>query len=396
MSDRINNSMDIDEPILPELSMVFDFGDVATDSQHSEEDFLERISELSKQGYSFLNEDDTKNAMIEFKRILELDACNNYALVGLGDAMRKEKKYDEAITYYEECLKHHPKNNYALFGLADCYKIQRKYSQSIDAWNKYLKLDPYNVTVLTRIADAHRKNGDFDEAKAIYAKVLTLSENNTYALIGLGHLYYDFKKYREALGYWSKVLELSGEDIDIRVLTSIGNCYRKLKTFNKALPYFIAAVKKDNANFYALFGLADCYRGLNEHENSIHYWKAILDLDPHNKVILTRLGDAYRNIGDFDKAEDTYNRAMSIAYDSYAALGLAILQKERGNYFEAISNLSEIMVREKKSYRIYLELAKCYVQVGEKEKALQVLENFKQYGIRNSEINDFYNKIKNV
>lgn len=196
------------------------------------------------------------------------------------------------------------------------------------------------------------------------------------------------------MGYWQKVLELSDGDIDIRVLTSVGNCYRKLKAFDKALPYFKNGIEQDNTNFYALFGLADCYRGLNDHNNAITYWQSILHLDPQNKVILTRLGDSYRHIGDFANAKASYEKALSIAYDSYAALGLATLKKENGDYEEAIVSLNELLTREKKSYRIYLELARCYLKLGQKDKAINVLDKFRQYGIRNMEIIDLYNQIK--
>lgn len=382
------------DPALPELSMLFDFP--TTDKSQSEKTEMEllvdKISEISRQGYAFLKENDTKNAVIEFNKILELDETNNYALVGLGDAARKNKNPQSAIAYYDKCLEHYPNNNYALFGIADAYKSLGDYQQAIFYWIKYLDSDPHNITVITRIADAQRKSGNFDESKKLYTQVLTLSERNTYALIGLGHLYYDFKKYREALAYWQKAIE-GQSDVDIRIMTSIGNCYRKLKNFNSALPYFISAVGKDSNNFYALFGLADCYRGLNQHSTSIIYWKKMLELDSKNKVILTRLGDAYRNVSDFEQAKIYYEKALAIAYDSYALLGLAILKKQQGLYAQAISDLKGLLATDKKNYRIYLELAKCYVTTGEKEKAMATLDAFKQFGIRNNEIASLYNQL---
>lgn len=385
------------EPDLPDLDMFFDFPkkDEKDEVKTETDNLLDKVSEISKQGYAFLKEGDTKNAKLEFMRVLDLDPNNNYALVGLGDVARKTGNCDKAIYYYEECLKFHPNNNYALFGLAECYKSQRKYKKAIETWERSIELDKNNVAILTRIADAYRKISNFDKAKTIYQKVLNLEENNSYALIGLGHLHYDFKKYREALSFWQRVLELSNNNTDIRILTSVGNCYRKLKYFDKALPFFVAALDKEAKNFYALFGLADCYRGLGQHNKSLIYWKAILEIDPHNKVILTRLGDAYRNIGEFDNAELTYKKALDIAYDSYACLGLAILKKERGLYDEAIESFNGLLKKDKKNYRIYFELAKCYLMLDKTEKALSILEDFKQFGIRNAYIVDLYSQIKN-
>jgi len=108
------------------------------------------------------------------------------------------------------------------------------------------------------------------------------------------------------LYYWEKMLQIHQNDVDIRVLTSIGNCHRKLKTFEQGIPYFERALQMDPYNFYALFGLADCYRGMNQQHKSLEYWNKILEQDPRNKVILTRAGTAYRNMGEYDTAGEYY------------------------------------------------------------------------------------------
>ena len=93
-----------------------------SDEQRMSEPVPVSISELSKRGYQLLKEDHIAEAEENFRRILEVEPQNNYALVGMGDAARKRKSYHEAIRYYEECLGYHPGNKYALVGLADSYR----------------------------------------------------------------------------------------------------------------------------------------------------------------------------------------------------------------------------------------------------------------------------------
>lgn len=353
-----------------------------------------QISELSINGYQKLKANDIESAKGFFNRILELDHNNNYALVGLGDSERKQGNYISAIKYYSECLSNHPGNNYALFGLADCYKAQNQYRRAIEIWEEYLNHDNTNITVLTRIADAYRKTHDYKKSKELYLKVLDIENTNAYALIGLGHLNYDFKEYRDALFYWQKAYENNINNVDIRILTSIGNCHRKLKTFNDGLFYFQKALDMDPKNFYALFGMADSYRGLNKQEQSIIYWNKILDIDPENKVILTRLGDAYRNIGDYRNAETYYNRALNIDFDIYAAMGLALICKCEGKYEEATERFKGLIQNDPKNYRLYIDLAHCYLSQNKKNDAVMALESFQKLGIRSSAINELLDKIK--
>jgi tetratricopeptide (TPR) repeat protein len=351
------------------------------------------IPELSKNGYRLLRENKVAQAIECFSNILKIDENNNYALVGMGDAIRKRGSCREAAVYYQRCLDHYPGNNYALFGLADCYKAVNQYNKAIEIWEQYLLHDDKNITVLTRVADAYRKIHDFKNSKEIYARVLEMEENNPYAIIGLGHLHYDFKEYEDALFYWEKMLAANAENIDIRVLTSIGNCHRKLKTFAEGIPFFKKALEKEPTNFYAIFGLADCYRGLNQQEQSLEYWNRILEQDPRNKVILTRAGDAYRNLGEYERAQEYYENALNIEFDTYAIMGLALISKAQGKYEDAVISLRRLKQQDIKNYRIYLEIAECCLKLGEKRQAIETLEEFQRLGIRNTQINEMLEKL---
>lgn len=364
-----------------------------SEAKHSADE-KDSISELSKRGYQLLKESYTEEAEDCFKKILEQDEENNYALVGLGDAARKKRQYKTAVSYYQSCLDHHPGNNYALFGLADCYKALNQFRQAIKIWEQYLLHDSGNVTVLTRVADAYRKVKDFRRSKEIYEKALEIENDNAYALIGLGHLHYDFKEYEQALEYWEKMVQVHNDNVDIRVLTSIGNCHRKLKNFTEGLVDFQKALDIEPGNFYALFGMADCYRGMDEQKMSLVYWNKILDKDPLNKVILTRAGDAYRNMDDYDNAEEYYKKALNIEFDEYAIIGLALINKLRGNYQEAIDSLSGLLKSDVKNHRLYTEIAECHLKLGERDQAIQVLSDFQQLGIRNSFVSDMLTELK--
>ena len=366
-----------------------------SDTNEPEENPGIDISNLSKQGYQFLRENRLADAYECFRKILEVDSFNNYALVGLGDTARKNGASREALNYYLRCLEFHPGNNYALFGLADCYKTLNQFHKAIEIWEQYLLHDDKNITVLTRVADAYRKVRDFKNSKEVYLKVLEMEESNPYAIIGLGHLHYDFKEYQTALFYWQKMLEQNQDNVDIRVLTSIGNCHRKLKTFKKGIEYFEQALSRDSNNFYALFGLADCYRGMNQQNHSLEYWNRILDMDPRNKVILTRAGDAYRNLENHQNASDYYKRALNIEFDTYAVLGLALVAKSQNKYIEAIESLRRLIQQDPRNYRLYIELSDCWYRKGEKGQAIETLGEFQKQGFRNAKISELLEQYRN-
>lgn len=352
------------------------------------------ISEYSQKGYLYLKENRIAEGEECFRRILELEPENNYALVGLGDAARKRGDFVRAASHYQKCLDLHPDNNYALFGLADSLKSRNQYGKAIEIWERYLVQDEKNVTVLTRVADSYRKMRNFSRSRDLYQQVLALERDNPYALVGLGHLYYDFKEYEKALSYWERMMENRDGDVDIRILTSIGNCHRKLKTFQKGLAVFSRALELDPVNFYALFGMADCCRGLNRHRESLEYWNRILRLDPENKVILTRAGDACRALGDFAEAEAFYRRALNIEFDAFAILGLALINKQQGKYSEALRSLESLLKSDPRNPRIYGDIADCHLRLGRKDLALQVLAEFHRQGLRSAYASELYERLR--
>lgn len=383
-----NEILDTTDILVPDFVMT-------ANPENEMDEKMKQISELSKQGYQLLKENEFEGAKKAFEEILNLEENNNYALVGLGDTERKQNKFYDAIKFYTKCLSIYPENNYALFGLADCYKSLNQYSKAINIWQQYLVHDNRNITVITRVADAYRKTHDFKRSKELYLKVLTMEQDNAYALIGLGHLNYDFKEYKEALYYWTRVYEINQENVDIRVLTSIGNCYRKLKSWESGTRYFEMALEKEPDNFYALFGLADCYRGMNQQFKSIFYWNKILEIDPQNKVILTRTGDAYRTTGNYEEARNLYNKALDIDFDVYAAIGLALICKGEGKFDEAIERFNTLIKDDPRNARLYSYIADCYVAMNKKDKAIEILEEYFKIDSRNMIIRTSIDRLKN-
>ena len=97
--------------------------------------------------------------------------------------------------------------------------------------------------------------------------VLEIEKDNPYALIGLGHLHYDFKDYREALNYWTRSYHLNETNADIRILTAIGNCHRKLRTFKDGVYYcLVNAIGADGIK-YSYKRDVNVLRGYTERTN---------------------------------------------------------------------------------------------------------------------------------
>ena len=133
---------------------------------------------------------------------------------------------------------------------------------------------------------------------------------------------------------------------------------------------------------------------MNQQFRSVEFWNKILDKDPNNKVILTRAGDAYRSIGDYDLAQEYYQKALDIEFDVYAVLGLALISKIQGRFEEASVSLSRLQQSDPKNYRLYIELAECKIHLNDTQGAIDILQEFQKLGIRNQLISDMLDKLR--
>jgi tetratricopeptide (TPR) repeat protein len=98
-------------------------------------------------------------------------------------------------------------------------------------------------------------------------------------------------------------------------------------------------------------------------------------------------------MGDFEKAQDYYERALNIEFDTYAIMGLALISKAQGKYEDAVSSLRRLKQQDIKNYRIYVELADCCLKMGDKRQAVEVLEEFQKLGIRNAQVAEMLEKL---
>ena len=119
----------------------------------------------------------------------------------------------------------------------------------------------------------------------------------------------------------------------------------------------------------------------------------ILAQDPKNKMILTRAGDAYRNLNDYNNAKEFYERALNIEFDTYAVMGLSLISKAHGKYDESVISLKRLIQQDNKNYRLYIELADCYLKMKDKRKAAETLEEFQRFGIKNDKIAEMLENI---
>jgi predicted Zn-dependent protease len=69
-------------------------------------------------------------------------------------------------------------------------------------------------------------------------------------------------------------------------------------------------------------------------------------------------------------------------------IGLALINKARGEYEQAVASLSGLLEQNPRNHRLAIEIAECYLRAGQTAQAIDVLRRFLRAGGRNPSVSD--------
>jgi hypothetical protein len=100
---------------------------------------------------------------------------------GLGDALFKQGRYEEAIPCFQEAIRLEPEYPDALNNLGACLHKQRKYGEAIACFQKALVYNPSYVDAHANLGLSYRASGEIDKAIFHFRRALMLDPYNEIA-----------------------------------------------------------------------------------------------------------------------------------------------------------------------------------------------------------------------
>jgi tetratricopeptide (TPR) repeat protein len=120
--------------------------------------------------------DATERAKQELLKEIQLDPNNAGAIYILGELDRRDQKWDEAVSRYNQALKVDPNLGEAYLGLGYCLVNQKKYEDAISPLRTAERFMPENPEVHNSLGTALQRSGHKDEAQkefAIHEKLIS-------------------------------------------------------------------------------------------------------------------------------------------------------------------------------------------------------------------------------
>ena len=297
---------------------------------------------------------------LEVLRVVE-DREKNNPLINseFGYCLVELKQFDEAIKYYLKAKNQGREDAWIYSQLGWAYRNAEKYKEALEAYLKAQQLGDKVAWINAEIGMCYKELGKYEEALKYYLIIINLGEldneiyKKTWVLTEIAYIYKNIDKYEEAIEYFKKVESLGRKDSWL--YANMFNCLKALKNNEEALKYslMLENFEEFKNDIFVLSNIAHLYEERQEYNNQLKYFEKI------EKIV----------VGDYQFYLD----------HAYCLILL-------GRYTEAIAKVEKALELHEDIYPIS-QLAFCYRNLEEWEKALQYYLKAKSFGRDDAWIN---------
>jgi len=262
-----------------------------------------------------------------------------------------------------------PSNTMALYALGHCYERLQKEEQAIEFYQDCLKFKNYLLLPRYRLAALYFKKLQIDKTINEYKLLTNEYPDDLKLLLTLGYLYIQNAQFTEAVDNFNKAIlihpdNFQGESSDIDQLIQQGQV-------QEALEYVEDLLTDQNDRFDLMLKRADLLSMTGATSDALMQYEQVVRLCPDFLEATIKLGTNYLQTEKLQSAAQQFNRGLEIndrIVDAY--IGLAIAQLLHGHKDQALTTLSLAAAIQPNSSVLFVEFAKLQFQMSSDQNAI--------------------------
>ena len=244
-------------------------------------------------GWSRLNQGKTDEAIVAFRRCVELADAHPAANNGLGQAYLFKRDYEQAEKYL---LKAAPQAPAAWFGLFRLYLLQDKFEEAKQWGEKVASVKPDDPTTERLLAAA--KAGELSDELRRQIEPPKPNEAGDSAQQG----WQLFRKGSMTAAKEAFEKALAADEDNLSAVNGLAFCLLNLGRPKEAKPLFEKILQKSPDAGGPLNGLARCLKAAGEVDEAIATWKKLEDMRTDVTAATVGLAHTYYERGQFKEA----------------------------------------------------------------------------------------------
>ncbi|WP_109486220.1 tetratricopeptide repeat protein [Occallatibacter savannae] len=236
---------------------------------------------------------------------------------------------------------------------------------------------PQNLYMLV---EAYLKSGRLEEARKTVGELDNLSSNDFRTLNGTGVLLSRYRLYDDAIAHFQSALQANPNSDEVKF--NLANAYFEERKYAQAMEtaqQVSEAGKKDDA-YLTLMG--DIYAHLGDNANAAAIFNDAISRNPDNDQNYLSLALVNLRSNDAAAAQKVLAKGQTrIPHSGKISWGLGLVAAMAGNADEAASRFEHAIELLPEWAGAYSTLGVLYFQIGEIDKAKEVLNRFKESSV---------------
>lgn len=200
----------------------------------------------------------------------------------------KNKKYEEALKYYDKAIEIYPNAELAYSFKGDLYLAQGKYEQAVDSYEKALQIDPTNALAWSGKARVLHTYGKAEDSIVCYDKAIHFAQNGQITLKNVEDLWNGKGLVLDQIGKLPEALICYDNAIEINSRNPIfwlnkGYIHFRLKNYELAFDCFDKAIEIDPGQ-WGNKGIL--FHQLQRFKEAIDCYDKLLKINPNDEGIV--------------------------------------------------------------------------------------------------------------
>jgi len=293
------------------------------------------------------------------------------ALEGMGLALLADGRPRQAVDFLNKAVEAAPQRSATRFALARALAEAGRGVESEDAVKQGFELNPRKAA-LARAEEAQMQ-GRMQDAEKILRKTLAEAPDNPRALRMLGTIALEANRFKAARRMLEKAVDL--DPAFVMGWNDLANFHMKQDRYEKALEMVQRAIDLDPKMAHSYVMRGNILNKAQRHEESIAAYREALEISPFNPGALSGMGHVLKTIGRQQESIDAYRKCIQShphfgeAYWSLANLKTFEFEDDEVEVMEHMVEDTDLPDEPKVNF--YLSLGKHYENRGHYDRAFE-------------------------
>jgi len=304
------------------------------------------------------------------------------------------EQFSVALNFLERAHKDNEKNNSVIYDIAFCLEKIDKNEESVKFFVKYLEEDPFSKLTWYNLGVVYKKLNLLDKAIEAYDYASAIDDKFASPIFNKANIFYKQHKLIDAIKTFFDLLEL--EPYDPSIYCYIAECYEGLDNFKESLKYYKKTLKIDITYAEAWYGLGLLMVFKEKFNLSISYFRKATKYDSENPMYWYTLATILNGLNKYEESELAYKKTITFnPFNVDFWLGYSELKFHNKEEEKAIELLENAKNYNPNNALINYRLAAYLFNIGKKTTAFKYLNNALQqdYSLHKDFFN-FYPKAK--